>query len=312
LVAAGCAAAIGSGPTSSSGATPADPTASVVPGASLGAVGPGDRLDAPAAFVAGGSQSLTYGFDVSAGTGRLRVTLDLSNRDDCAELLVIDPGGAEVAAPSHDLATVCPSAGRSGQSFDIEWSAIDPAAGRWRAVLNVIDAVALSLRLRVSFDVEAPKPVGQELYPDLVPWLPWEFGFAAPASDRPGTAHDRENQAGPGTVSCHPVEEPGDPHCLSFSAGMDNVGAGPLYVTFRDDLARQHVYTQDRTPRSFADNESAGRFTERPAGSGEWHEFHQHRHLADFVLYELFAVSDASGGLAPVDTGHKHGYCTFS
>jgi len=83
-------------------------------------------------------------------------------------------------------------------------------------------------------------------------------------------------------------------------------------VSFRDDTATQHVYAQDATPLTFVDNESGGRLTERPAGAGEWHEFHQHRHLAEFVLYELFRVTDASGGLAPVDTGHKHGYCTFS
>jgi hypothetical protein len=85
-----------------------------------------------------------------------------------------------------------------------------------------------------------------------------------------------------------------------------------MYVSFRDDIASQHVYEEDATPLSFADNERERRFVERPAGSGEWHEFHWHRHLADLVLYELFDVTDPSGTLAPVGTGHKHGYCTFS
>jgi hypothetical protein len=93
---------------------------------------------------------------------------------------------------------------------------------------------------------------------------------------------------------------------------MYNVGAGPMYVSFSDDAASQHLYAADDTPLTFADNERAGRFVEQPAGSGEWHEFHHHRHLAEFVLYELLEVKDAAGALAPVGTGKKHGYCTFS
>jgi hypothetical protein len=312
LVVTACDGAIGSGPAPSRGAAIPGPTPSLAADGSLGTVSLGRRLDAPPAFVATGNRSVSYPFEVAPGTGRLRVTLDLSNRDDCVELHVFDPGGTELVAPSHDYPTVCPSAGRSGQAFDIEWSTNDPAAGRWRAAVSVVDALDLGLRVRVSFDAEPATAAGGELYPDLVPWLPWEFGFAAPASDTPGTAHDRHNQPGDPTVSCHEVEEPDDTQCLRFSAGIYNVGAGPMYVSFRDDTATQHVYAQDATPLTFVDNESSGRFTERPAGAGEWHEFHQHRHLAEFVLYELFRVTDASGGLAPVDTGHKHGYCTFS
>jgi hypothetical protein len=315
LVVAGCGGTTDSGaPTAAAAATAAAarPPTSVAADGSLGTVGPGGRLDAPAAFVAGGSQSLAYAFDVATGTGRLRVTLDLSNRDDCVELHVSDPTGREIVAPGLDYPTVCPSADRSGQAFDIEWSTIDPVAGHWRAAVNAIDAMNLGLRLRVSFDDQPATQLGEELYPDLVPWLPWEFGFAAPAGDTPGTAHDRQNQPGPSTVSCHPVEEAENSQCLRFSAGIYNVGAGPLYVSFRDDVAVQHVYERDATPDTFADNEAANRFTERPAGTGEWHEFHQHRHLAEFVLYELFRVTDGGGDLAPVDTGHKHGYCTFS
>ena len=280
--------------------------------ATLGVIGTGNRRDAPEVFIASGSRSLAYAFEVAPRTGRLRVTIDLSNRDDCVTLRMFDPSGVEIMAPEIDYATVCPLQGRSGQAFDIEWSAADPVPGPWRAVVDVSDAVNLALRLRVSVGTEPPTLVEGQLPPDLVPWLPWEFGFAAPASDRPGTAHDRLNQPGPATVSCHPVEEPDDTQCLRFSAGMYNVGAGPMFVTFREDAAFQHVYARDDTPLTFVDNELAGQFVERPAGSGEWHEFHHHRHLAEFVLYELFEVKDATGSLAPVGTGNKHGYCTFA
>ena len=239
------------------------------------------------------------------------MALDLSSRDDCVMLQLFDPQGVAVAAPAHDYPTVCPSSGRSGQVFDIELSATDPTDGRWRAVVRATDAIELSLRLRVAL-AGPPEPGTSDLYPDLVPWLPWEFGFAAPASDHPGTANDRVNRAGDPTVSCHPVEEPDDRQCLRFSAGVYNIGAGPMYVGFRDDIAYQHIYERDATPLSFGDDETEGRYIEREAGSGEWHEFHQHRHLADFVLYELFSVTDPSGALSPVGTGRKHGYCTFS
>lgn len=285
----------------------------VAPSGHLGTVGPGGRLDTATEFIAGGNDTREYTFDVDS-RGALRMSLDLSNRDDCVALALFDPGGIEVGAPPYDNPSVCPSSGQSGQVFDIQLSVPDAAAGRWRATISPIDVIDLSLRLRVAL-AGAPTSTTTtttSLYPDLVPWLPWEFGFAAPANDHPGTAHDRVNGPGDPTVSCHPAEESGDTQCLRFSAGVYNVGAGPMYVGFRDDVAYQHVYEGDATSRSFQDDEAEGRFTERTAGSGEWHEFHRHRHLADFVLYELFRVADPSGVLSPVSAGHKHGYCTFS
>jgi hypothetical protein len=267
--------------------------------------------------MAGGTGTRDYTFDVTGG-GRLRVSLDLSNRDDCVDLRVWDPQGVAVGPMPYDHPIVCPSSRQSGQAFDIELSVPEAAVGRWRAQVAALDVIKLGVRLRVSVEESfttrdgTGAAAGTSLYPDLVPWLPWEFGFAAPVSDHPGTANDRDNGPGDPTVSCHPAEEPDHTECLRFSAGVYNVGAGPLYVSFRDDVAYQHVYEADATPLSFTDNERDGRFIEQPAGAGEWHEFHSHRHLAEFVLYELFEVTDPSGTLSPIDTGHKHGYCTFS
>ena len=253
-------------------------------------------------------------FHVTEGGGRLRIALDLSNRDDCVELSLVDPSGITVAPMPGDYPVVCPHEGRSGQSFGIDVSADGAAAGRWRADVAVRDPRDLAARLRVT--LEPPDAEGVALdaprLPDLVPWLPWEFGFVAPASADPGTARDRDNGPGDPAVSCHPEEEPDDTRCLRFSAGVYNVGDGPMAVVFRDDAAYQHVYRGDATPRTYGDDEAEGRFEELAAGRGEWHDFHQHRHLAEFVLYELFLVRDAAGTLARIDDGGKHGYCTFS
>ena len=87
LVAAGCGGVTRYGAATGSEAASSGPAASVASGGSLGTVAPGGRLDAPAAYVAAGSQTFDYGFDVAPGAGRLRVTLVLSNRDDCAPAL---------------------------------------------------------------------------------------------------------------------------------------------------------------------------------------------------------------------------------
>jgi hypothetical protein len=279
----------------------------------LGDLALGGRVDSPVESLPGpGLDERTYTFEVAEGGGRLRAALDLSNRDDCLSLQLIDPNGITIAEGPGDYPVVCPSGGRSGQSFAIELAVADAAPGRWTAQVLGEDVRGLHLRLRATVDPEPVGAAGDLLSPDLVPWLPWEFGFAAPVSDHPGTAHDRENGPGDPTVSCHPEEEPDDTHCLRFSAGVYNAGDGPMVVVFRDDAAFQHVYRADTTPLDHTDNERSGAFEERPAGRGEWHPFHEHRHLSEFVLYELFAVTDAGGSLAPLDTGGKHGYCTFS
>ncbi len=286
--------------------------ASAEPAEELGSLPLGGRVDGPVEAIAGsGPVALGYAFDVADAGGRLRATLDLSNRDDCLTLELVDPGGVPRAAPAGDYPVVCPHQDRSGQSFGIELSVADATPGRWTARVLVEDALDLSLRLRATLE-DGTSPTADLLYPDLVPWLPAEFGFAAPGSADPGTARDRDNGPGDPTVSCHPEEEPDDTRCLRFSAGVYNVGDGPMHVAFRDDVAIQHVYRRDDTPLDHTDNEGRGDFEEELAGRGEWHPFHEHRHLSDFVLYELFAVTDADGTLEPLDTGGKHGYCTFS
>jgi hypothetical protein len=161
--------------------------------------------------------------------------------------------------------------------------------------------------------VESKERQPKELLPNLVPWTPWEFGFVAPGSDNPGTDNDSHNLPGDPTVSCHPEEEPGAESCLRFSAGIYNLGDGPMLVLFQDDQAFQVAFHKDSTAGYYLDNLGTARYSISAAGTGEWHDFHQHRHVGDFVEYRLFAVEDVeTGDLSAVGTGDKHGYCTFS
>jgi hypothetical protein len=302
----------------SSSASPARPSSSAsatvaVIAHDLGALAIGGRVDGPVETLAGpGPMELAYEVEVSEPTGRLRATLDLSNRDDCLTLELLDPSGVSVQAGPGDYPVVCPHGDRSGQVFGIELGVLDAAVGRWRVRVRAEDVRDLRLRLRATLESPPAVGTGQALAPDLVPWLPWEFGFAAPDNAAPGTARDRDNGPGDPTVSCHPDEEPEATHCLRFSAGVYNVGDGPLSIVFEGDAAVQHVYLADATPLDHTDNERAGAYEDHLAGRGEWHEFHQHRHLASFVRYELFQDDGGTTKLIPLGEGGKHGYCTFS
>jgi hypothetical protein len=279
----------------------------------LGSIALGGRIDITGEYLGTGVgdpfADRIYLFDVARSKGRLRVSLDLSNRDDCIEFLLLDPSGSVISS-DEDWPFVCPPEG-SGQVFDIEVSTPRAKPGTWTLLVLADDVLDAAFRGRIVFEPIRSVARRAPLRPDLVPWLPWEFGFAAPGSPNPGTANDRDNGPGDPTVSCHPEEEPEATKCLRFSAGVYNVGDGPMYIEFRDDIALQHVYLADNTPLRYWDNEARGSFIETEAGTGEWHPFHDHRHLSEFVHYELYRV-DAPGELAPLSTGHKHGYCTFS
>ena len=183
-------------PLSTSVAT-ADPNGPIAGEEDLGSVGLGEHVDGTPAYLEGPTGSVVATVDVAEPGGRLRVSLDLSKRDDCVSFQLIRPDGVPAAPSDLDYPYVCPSAGRSGQSFDIEQSVVDAAVGRWQVIVDGADVRYLALRLRVTMDPAAtPAVIGEPLLPDLIPWLPWEFGFAAPASANPGTADDRENRPG--------------------------------------------------------------------------------------------------------------------
>jgi hypothetical protein len=250
-----------------------------------------------------------YTFEVAQAGATLRVAIDSSRRGECFGLELRDPGGRRVSGffePAFPF--VCPEEIGTPQIYTLELAVPEAASGTWE--LRAIGAEVTDWAYRLRAVLEHPgRPRHGLLRPNLVPWLPTEFGFVAPASDNPGTAIDRQNPPGEPGVSCHGEEAP-DVHCLRFSSGIANVGDGPLFIEFVEDRAFQHIYRADETPEFYGDNEEDGAYVERIAGSGEWHPAHFHRHYRDMVLYELFAVDGRR--LTPLGDGRKHGWCAFS
>lgn len=257
-----------------------------------------------------------YNLEVNAADATLRVALDSSKRGECFALELRDPSGMRANGPGFPF--VCPEEVGPPQSFNIEMVVPDAAVGTWQVRALGIEVEDWAFRMRATLEGGRP-PEPDLLVPNLVPWLPSEFGFVAPASPDAGSEIDRRNPPGDPAVSCHPTEAPAA-KCLRFSSGLYVTGDGPLYLKFNGDEALQHIYTRDNTPGDYKDNEANGYYRELPAGSAEFHEPHGHRHFADMVLYELFAVDDASlplpykqgARLTRIGTGEKHGYCTFS
>ena len=245
-----------------------------------------------------------YTIRVARAGGVLRVALDSSRRGECFALELRDPAGARASA-----GFVCPEEIGSPQVYTLELAVPDAARGTWEVRAIGADVGDWAYRLRALLERPVQRRQRGLLRPNLVPWLPSEFGFVAPASATPGTAIDRHNPPGPPGASCHAEEAP-DTRCLRFSSGISNVGDGPLFLEFADDRAFQHVYRADDTPGFYGDNEQDGAYAERAAGPAEYHPAHGHRHFQDMVLYELFAVGGRR--IEPLGAGRKHGWCAFS
>lgn len=260
--------------------------------------------------VNGTARCWRYQITVAEAGGSLRVALDSSNRGDCFGFELLDPNGERRAFPA-----VCQTL---PQSFDIEATVADAAKGTWEVKVVTVDVKDWAFRMRAA--LEGPRPKEPRLLePNLVVWLPWEFGFVAPVNPNAGSAPDFQNPPGPPGISCHSQESASK--CLRFSTGVYNTGDGPLYLDFREDQAFQHVFLSDDTPGYYGDNEADGNYVETAAGPAEFHDAHGHRHFEGMVLYELFdapAPADpppydpAGRSLERIGEGNKHGYCTFS
>lgn len=257
-----------------------------------------------------------YTFDVATAGATLRVALDSSRRGECFALELRDPAGGRVSGGfDPGFPYVCPEEIGSPQIYTLELRVPEAVAGTWEVRALGAEVTDWAYRLRAVLE----RPVRRQhglLRPNLVPWLPSEFGFRAPASETPGIAIDRLNPPGPPGISCHAEEAP-DLHCLRFSSGISNVGDGPLFLAFANDQAFQHVYRADDTPGFYGDNEANGDYLLRAAGPAEFHPAHRHRHFKDMVLYKLFAVGQRrhhghGRRLTPLGTGRKHGWCAFS
>ncbi|MDP9067155.1 MAG: hypothetical protein M3N53_02250 [Actinomycetota bacterium] len=271
-----------------------------------------------------------YSFDVTETATELRVSLDSASKDDCYGFEVIDPTGTQRAfkegCPIARVGVgVTPNFGvgnvGSAELFNHEAFIKDPVVGTWQVKVVVGDVTDWAFRMRAALVQAAEEP--ELLAPNFTPWLPYQFGFAAPLNPRSGTSRENINPAGSAPMSCTWEEtvDRGATRCLRFSSGVHNVGDGPFYLKFlEDDRAVQHTYYSDDTPGYYKDNEETGNFVESDAGSGEYHSSHGHRHVKDMVQFELFEVTDpapappydpAGNRLIPIGTGAKHGFCTF-
>ncbi len=261
-----------------------------------------------------------YDVDVpQPAAGTLRVAVDSSMRGECFALELRDPAGRRATDPGFPY--VCPDSPFGFfQAFNIDIKVPGAQPGRWQIRVMGPDVENWGYRVRAVLEgATAQEP--DLLAPNLVPWLPSEFGFIAPASPQPGTALDRRNPPGAPNVSCHPDEEPESSMCLRFSAGVYNVGDGPLNLRFNDqDVAHQRVYMADGTPGKYDDNDREQNYLEVEAGTGTFHASHGHRHFDDMVSYQLFSAPSPEAAppyhqgnaLIPVSAGKKEGYCTFS
>lgn len=211
-----------------------------------------------------------YEFEVTTAGATLRVAIDASRRGECFALELRDPDGRFSGVFEPGFPYVCPEEIGSPQIYTLEIEVPEAAAGTWELRALGFEVTDWAYRLRAVLQSPAAPKRGL-LRPNLIPWLPSEFGFVAPASDEPGTAIDRRNPPGDPGVSCHAEEAP-DSHCLRFSSGISNVGAGPLFIRFVDDRALQHVYRADDTPDFYFDNEENRDYVDHRAGTGEWHE----------------------------------------
>lgn len=261
-----------------------------------------------------------YKLEVTEQGGRLRIALDASKRGECFALEVRDPDGGRASSSRFHpgFPFVCPEEVGGVQAYNLEIAVPNAARGKWQVRALGVEVEDWAFRMRATLEV-LPTPGPDLLEPNLVPWLPWEFGFIAPASQNPGSEIDRRNPPGEPGVSCHSQEAPAS-KCLRFSSGVYNVGDGPLFMVFREDEAFQHVYYADSTPGDYTDNEAEGNYRELPAGPAEFHPAHRHRHFPE-VFFELFAVSDDSPGPPPYKqgarltrfgAGAKHGWCSSS
>lgn len=262
-----------------------------------------------------------YSFDITeaADEYQLQVALESSSKEDCYALELIDPAGTQRRFPFG-----CPlvmGGYPTSETFNIEAFIKNPVVGRWQAKVIPADTVDWAFRMRATLEpLHSDEP--SLLAPNLTPWLPYEFGFAAPASPRYGTI--RGNAGGRSTRSISCTVEENARRCLRFSSGVHNTGDGPLYIDFlQDGSAVQRTYYSDAysDPTESPDSDySDNLYEESPAGSGESHPAHGHRHIADFFLFELFKVADASPAppydpsgkrLIQLGTGAKHGVCTY-
>ncbi|HEX9774539.1 MAG TPA: hypothetical protein VGB83_03040 [Actinomycetota bacterium] len=238
-----------------------------------------------------------YAVEVAKRAARLRIAIDVPNRNDHFRIRIVSPSGETTEFMNFN-------------KFNAEGFVADPAPGTWSVAVSPLTAEYSSFRLRAKLEKTEWAPPAS-----LKKWLPnlrvpriWEPTFVAPVTGIAGVMFDDVNPpleaAGVHPFSCTADEMQGGAHrCLRFSFQMATSGPGAFDVRF--DRSTEVVHGE--MVQCIA--KPGGTAIARPAGTYTFHEVHGHYHYDDVVLHELFRVKNrAKGKLVRAGTGEKTGY----
>lgn len=261
-------------------------------------------MSAEACLVTG--KCIDYVLSVKEPAARLRVAIDHPSASDSMGIRIFDPSGSEIPNPDQREREAGEAYGALAHSHEV--SVDQPTLGPWMVRVVPSNVSDSTFRMRAQLEILSPGTQGSRLLlPNLQMVPPYELTFnsdPAQQADAPScTFIEKQNYA----KSFDDVKTvDGDPRCLRFSVGPQNVGQGKwevLVAPSEDGVlegpARQRVYNSDGT---YEDRE-AGRFT--------YHKEHKHFHHTSLSHYRLLHVEDADAGrLRRVSDGPKIGFCT--
>jgi len=259
-----------------------------------------------------GIQGTCYGYDIdvpNAGS-RLRVLLDVPDLFDHWAFALVPPGGRTVEPLVYDPSTM-DKADVTLNEWTFELWVDDPAPGTWQAIVVPVDVTDANFRMRANLDAEEGQGHGKrELLPNLRAFPVFQPTFAAPVRQVHvgGTPNAPLTVAGEQPVSCTADEtaEKGAGKCLRFTSGIENVGLGPLQLTFDASDISGNTGRMGQVI-TYSD----GSTYERDGGEYEFHKTHAHFHNKDMASVQLMKVSyeGLTPVLEPVGVGGKSGFC---
>lgn len=176
-----------------------------------------------------------------------------------------------------------------------------PANGRYRILVVPRETTDLSYEGVAQMEPGLRTTPTRDLLPDLIALPPRNATFGA------GSYLLAAPSLSP--TGCYPEEmvEDGARRCLRFDQILANVGEGAFELRYDitgdgiDRSLNQRVYRSD------------GTWSDRSAGSYDFHATHAHFHYRDFAVSKLWA-SDEHGrrlGDEPVKVGQKNGFCVI-
>jgi hypothetical protein len=164
------------------------------------------------------------------------------------------------------------------------------------------------------------------LLPNLEIDPPWDLTFKAPLPSIPpgpthlssvattlGLHHVDGSLGGLNPSSCSPDESVDDPsatHCLRFSTGVPNFGAGPFTILGTIDPT-DPVNGFVSGPLDQRITNADGTHTDVPAGSYEFHPVHFHFHVTHLAEFRLLKINGDDPSAPPTEAakGLKEGFC---